>query len=221
MQAKAGRGQTHFYGIILLGAASLYLTWSLFVFSYDVSALLELQRRKSHIIMPLESYSFIGGDHPRRLPVPQKLVKMTVEESAHFAITSPEAQLEWLWTATLGDGHVRIGEEKRMFAVAMFHELHCLRSIRDSIERGWGKLSQGRQSHILHCFNYLRQWTLCSADATLEPGDFTQRNFTRQRVGATHTCIDWLPSYEMMAEKWYEWDDFRVAHNIPWHDDVT
>jgi len=146
---------------------------------------------------------------------------MAVEESVHYDLLAPEAESEWLWTASVGDGHVRIGREERMFAVAMFHELHCLRGIRNAIEKGWNTISKARQNHILHCYNYLRQWTLCSADATLEPGDFTTRNFTAQRVGATHTCVDWMPSYEVMKEKWMEWDRFRIEHGIPVHDDVT
>ena len=121
---------------------------------------------------------------------------MTVEESTHYGITDPEAEEEWLWTATAGDGHVRIGEENRMFAVAMFHQLHCLRRIRSTLVEGWGNIPEGRKRHMLHCFNYLRQWTLCDADVTLEKGDFAKRNFTAERRGATHTCIDWLPAYE-------------------------
>lgn len=108
-----------------------------------------------------------------------------------------------------------------MFAVAMFHELHCLRAIRNVIEKGWNNFTLPRQRHILHCYNYLRQYTLCSADATLEPGDFTKRNFTTERFGATHTCVDWEPSYKMAEDKWSEWNEFRVAHGIPWHDDIT
>ncbi len=47
----------------------------------------------------------------------EKLVKMTVQESVHYDLIAPEAEAEWLWTATIGDGHVRIGKEERMFAV--------------------------------------------------------------------------------------------------------
>ena len=172
-----------------------------------------------HIL--IRQKAFIGSDHPKRLPIEEKLIKMTVQESVHYDIMAPEAETEWLWTATIGDGHVRIGKEQRMFAVAMFHELHCLRAIRGAIEKGWNNTSHARQAHILHCYNYLRQWTLCAADATLEPGDFTKRNFTTERIGATHTCIDWTAAYEMMSEKWSEWDKFRIEHGIPWHDDVT
>ncbi|KAF9476015.1 hypothetical protein BDN70DRAFT_935400 [Pholiota conissans] len=201
--------------------SSLYLTWTLVSFSKDVKKLLQLQQRRSPVVQPIDSYSFIGDDHPIRLPIEEKLVKMTVQESVHYDLVAPESEAEWLWTATDGDGHVRIGKEERMFAVAMFHELHCLRWIRKTIDEGWSAFDHARQAHILHCYNYLRQWTLCAADATLERGDFMTRNFTTERIGATHTCVDWVPAYEMMNEKWREWNKFRIAHDIPWHDDVT
>lgn len=207
--------------LALLTVACLYLTRTLIELAQDVKALLDMQDRKKYISKPLETYSFVGTDHPKGLPVSEKLVKMTVEESAHYGITDPEAEEEWLWTGTTGDGHVRIGEEKRMFAVAMFHQLHCLRRIRSTLVERWGNIPEGRKRHILHCFNYLRQWTLCNADVTLEKGDFARRNFTTERRGATHTCIDWVPAYEYMTEKWFEWEEFKRVNNIPEHDDVT
>ncbi|KAF9450001.1 hypothetical protein P691DRAFT_758593 [Macrolepiota fuliginosa MF-IS2] len=204
--------------VLVLGAASLYLTASFAQLAKDLRILKDLQLRRTVHKPALETYSFVGADHPRRLPVAENYVKMTVQESAHFAVADPESELEWLWTATIGDGHVRLGDEKRMFAVAMFHQLHCLRGMRNALAKGWHHIGRSRKGHIHHCYNYLRQWTLCSADVTLEPGDFTTRNFTVNRQGATHTCIDWQPSYELMKDKWIEWEEFRVAHNIPWHE---
>lgn len=61
--------------------------------------------------------------------------------------------------------------------------------------------------HTHHCLNYLRQTTLCSADLTLEPGDFVTRNFETDRVGALHTCRDWSAAYNMMKERWELWLD--------------
>ncbi|PPQ89964.1 hypothetical protein CVT25_009604 [Psilocybe cyanescens] len=223
MRWNGGGHRAQLLAIALFVAASLYLTWSLAEFAKNAQKLVQLRThaRRSHIVRPLDSYSFVGGDHPKRLPIKEKLVKTVVQESVHFDLIAPESEAEWLWTASVGDGHIRLGKEKRMFAVAMFHELHCLRAIRNVMEKGWDTFSKPRQGHILHCYNYLRQYTLCSADATLEPGDFTKRNFTTERFGATHTCVDWEPSYKMAEEKWAEWSRFRVAHGIPWHDDVT
>ncbi|KAJ3574346.1 hypothetical protein NP233_g1831 [Leucocoprinus birnbaumii] len=204
--------------VFVLGATSLYMTGSLVQLARDLQMVKDLRIRRTMNKPSLETYSFVGADHPKRLPIQENYVQMTVQESIHYGIEKPEAEDEWLWTATIGDGHVRLGDNKRMFAVAMFHQLHCLRGIRNALAKGWDHLGPSRKRHIHHCYNYLRQWTLCSADVTLEHGDFMQRNFTVERQGAAHTCIDWRPSYELMKEKWVEWEEYRISHGIPWHD---
>ncbi|KAF7792945.1 hypothetical protein EIP86_004048 [Pleurotus ostreatoroseus] len=140
---------------------------------------------------------------------------MAVEESVRYSLTDPESELEWLWTGPIGDHHVRLGQPRRAFAVPMFHQLHCLRTIRELIDRGGLHRFPRAYGHVHHCFVYLRQWTLCSADVTLEPGDFMQRNFTIERVGATHTCQDWEPVYDMVADNWKAWERYRDAHGLP------
>ncbi|PPR07511.1 hypothetical protein CVT24_006880 [Panaeolus cyanescens] len=214
----SGGQKRQILALVFLGAASLYLTWSLVTLAQDVQLLMSLQQRRGYDTRKEDDFSYVGSDHPTRLPIEEKLVKLVVQESVHYGISDPESADEWLWTASVGDGHVRIGKDERMFAVVAFHELHCLRSMRSAIQNGWQSLPLGRQRHILHCYNYLRQWTLCAGDATLEPGDFMQRNFTKHRIGATHTCVDWLPAYEMMKDKWLEWEQFRKSHGIAHHD---
>ncbi|KAM6498928.1 protein of unknown function (DUF3328) domain containing protein [Amanita muscaria] len=203
--------------LVVLSTASLYLTYTLIDVAKTVKAVLDT-RRVLHTTKPLESYSFLGHDRPRYLPAEYQRARMAVEESVHYPIVGPAAKEEWLWTAALGDNHVRLGPEKRMFAVAMFHQLHCLRGIRESLEVGWEALSLPRRGHIHHCFNYIRQWTLCDGDLTLEPGDFTKRNFTVERQGAVHTCRDWELVYDYMAERWKDWTKFRIEHDIPYID---
>ena len=163
----------------------------------------------------MASAALIGPDHPANLPVERPKVRITVEESVHFALANPESAHEYLWTAPYGDNHIRLGPDMRAFAVAMFHQLHCLRGTQAALKMGWGKMRPGAQEHLHHCFNYIRQWTLCDADLTLEPGDFAQRNFTTERVGATHTCTDWQPIYDMVNDRWFKWEDYRVAHGVP------
>ncbi|KAF9528139.1 hypothetical protein CPB83DRAFT_767300 [Crepidotus variabilis] len=210
------------FTLAFLVAASLYLTWNLYDLATNVTTLVKMGPRIEKNKVPLDAYSLVGRDHPRRLPVEEKLVRMTVQESVHYDILAPESVDEWLWTGSPGDGHIRIGDtQQRMFAVAMFHELHCLRAIRTTIEQGWNHQSKARQGHITHCFNYLRQYTLCAADTTLEEGNFEERNFTKERVGATHTCVDWKPAYDYMNERWHSWETYRVEHDIPEHNDVT
>jgi len=164
---------------------------------------------------PLESYSFIGRDYPDALPLSTRAVRMLVEESIHFSITDSEAADEWLWTAPVGDNHVRLGPDQRLFTVAMFHELHCLRNIRAAmVLPASTRLHIQTLGHINHCLNYLREWTLCNADVTLEPGDFTQRNFSVDQVGTSHTCTDWMPLYKLEEKNWLEWKEYRESHNL-------
>ncbi|KAH7918187.1 hypothetical protein BV22DRAFT_1108427 [Leucogyrophana mollusca] len=150
---------------------------------------------KSH----LDHYSFEGDDFPEVLPVTLGPVEMVVEESVHFSLNAPDAQLEWLATSPPGTGSIRLGDDNRSFFVSMFHQVHCLRYFRQAV------LGSPEEEHVHHCLNYLRQWTLCQSDLTLEQGDFTTRNFTQQREGETHVCRDWNTLFDEVSVNWGEW----------------
>jgi hypothetical protein len=107
----------------------------------------------------------------------------------------------WYALTTTGEGHVRLGPDDRIFAVTMYHELHCLRVL----NLAFSKSHVASVSHIKHCLGYLRQNALCAADLTLELGDFEQRDFDVERVGATHTCKDWSAVYAIMDENYDAW----------------
>jgi hypothetical protein len=47
--------------------------------------------------------------------------------------------------------------------------------------------------------------TLCDSNLTLEPGDFTKRNFTADPFGPTHECTDFSTVYETMKEAYDVW----------------
>ncbi|KAI0697344.1 hypothetical protein BC835DRAFT_1519209 [Cytidiella melzeri] len=200
--------------VLTLVLASLYLNLSLI----EVVRQVKHVRKQQHVgeVRPENSYSYTGKDQPVRLPIERKQVKMTIEESTRYSIMDPEAEMEWLWTGPVGDHAVRLGEGRRGYVVAMFHELHCLRLMRKALESGrWSHMGKGAQGHMHHCFVYLRQWTLCSADVTLEPGDFTKRNLTLERTGATHTCYDWFPVYDRVTAGWEDWEEYRISLGVP------
>ena len=79
---------------------------------------------------------------------------------------------------------------------------------------GLDSMGPGGQRHIHHCFNYLRQWTLCDADATLEPGDFEERDFGRARESGVRACLDWERVYGAVEGNWGEWVAFRDARGL-------
>jgi CTP-dependent riboflavin kinase len=74
------------------------------------------------------------------------------------------------------------------YMMTVFHQLHCLSYIAEHYQQGYGgtNLTEEVAHHTSHCFNYLRQGIMCSADTTLEgetkegPGE-----------GSVHECVDY------------------------------
>ncbi|KAI0315987.1 hypothetical protein OF83DRAFT_1173300 [Amylostereum chailletii] len=152
------------------------------------------------------AYSYHGHDFPETLPLPDgdlPPVQLTVEESVHYPAIGISADEEWAALTAAGYHYVRLGPDDRLFIVTMFHELHCLRIL----NLAFSKTPPATRGHLKHCLDYLRQGALCAADVTLEPGDFEQRDFEVERVGATHTCRDWSAVYPVMDANYYAWRD--------------
>ncbi|KAI0262322.1 hypothetical protein BC834DRAFT_972119 [Gloeopeniophorella convolvens] len=157
-------------------------------------------------------YTYDALDVPQTLPLPAPLphVALVAEESTHYALSpAPEAHAEWLRYMPHGAGVARGGPARRAFIVGMFHELHCTQYLRDEFAApapAW--------PHVQHCLNLLRRAALCGADATLERGDFAERAFAEDRVGAAHVCRDWEGVYGAVARDWVAWWKYGKAHNI-------
>ena len=89
------------------------------------------------------------------------------------------------------------------YMVTAFHQLHCLSYLAEHYQQGYGgtNLTEEVAHHTAHCFNYLRQGIMCSADVTLEgktkegPGE-----------GSEHECVD----YDALLE----WANANSA--MPW-----
>jgi hypothetical protein len=56
-----------------------------------------------------------------------------------------------------------------------------------------------KHEHVQHCLGYLRALALCASDITLEPGDFTRRDFAAEGSGQTHECTDWSYVYDSIT----------------------
>ncbi|KAF9000120.1 hypothetical protein BDQ17DRAFT_1327939 [Cyathus striatus] len=156
-----------------------------------------------------ESYNYVGHDVPEYLPHPHPLesILLQVEESNRYRAQGLQSDPEWFSLTTSSIGYVRLGDPKRMFMVTMFHEFHCLRMLNLAFEPTAkpGTPEYIPSDHLRHCLDYLRQMVLCSADMTLEEGDFTEREFDSDRLGAVHVCKDWSAVYGVMEENWREW----------------
>lgn len=127
------------------------------------------------------------------------LAAMQIEESNHYSISSLDALEEWASNAPQGFGYLRLGPERRAFAIDMMHQLHCLRRMRVGLA---GDYRNETQWHIQHCLNFLRQMILCSPNLTLEPADVLDRNFTVRRTGSVHVCLKAERYYDAMAVNW-------------------
>jgi hypothetical protein len=84
---------------------------------------------------------------------------------------------------------VLLGEERLSFDVSMWHQIHCLNSIRAVLLYG-----DDGSDHTEHCFHHLRQAILCAADTNPEPGG-TRKVLENGDVVAAgteseHTCRD-------------------------------
>ncbi|KAF5348666.1 hypothetical protein D9758_006801 [Tetrapyrgos nigripes] len=92
--------------------------------------------------------AYVDDDWPEFLPLDLPDVLMTMEESRHYPITGPDVLEEWASTAARGFGYLQLGEQKRLFALSMFHQFHCLRLMRYALE---GRHDAGSRGHMQHC----------------------------------------------------------------------
>ncbi|KAF4604681.1 hypothetical protein EYR40_003459 [Pleurotus pulmonarius] len=156
-----------------------------------------------------KTYSYIHEDYPEFWDINLgNPVVMTMEESEHYPIHGIDAKEQWASTASDGFGYVRLGEEYRAFAVNAFHQLHCLRAMRDALANPSDR-SPAADGHFQHCLNFIRQFALCSPNLTLEPADALSRDFETQRSGAVLICKDWRRLYDYMSDNWSSWKEFQ------------
>ncbi|PCH37194.1 hypothetical protein WOLCODRAFT_83470 [Wolfiporia cocos MD-104 SS10] len=181
---------------------------------YGTSPKVEVESITSSIVSKTEALvlpfdliciaGYVGSDFPMTLPLaPGDLdsVSLTVEESVHFPLEGAASDQQWFGLTSAGSGYIRLGLDQRLFMVTMFHELHCLRVLNFA----YGGSDAANEEHITHCLGYLRQMALCAADTTLEPDDFTTRDFEVDRMGSMHTCRDWSTVYGVMQDGYDGW----------------
>ncbi|KIK54825.1 hypothetical protein GYMLUDRAFT_891503 [Collybiopsis luxurians FD-317 M1] len=159
---------------------------------------------------PRTTYSYLGHDFPKTLPLGHfgealGFVTHTIEESSRYRLLGWASDNEWSALGGSSWGYVRLGTDSRIFVISMFHELHCLRLLNLAFDPS-NIVGDG---HISHCLNYLRQKILCQPDLTLEPADWKNRNFDRDRLGATHVCRNWEVVYNTMEENFGIWNSTR------------
>jgi len=74
------------------------------------------------------------------------------------------------------------------FMMSVFHQLHCLSYIINHFQQGYAgtNLTEEKAFHSAHCFDYLRQSIMCSADTNLEGHTDSGPGW-----GSKHECTDY------------------------------
>lgn len=100
---------------------------------------------------------------------------------------------------------------QNVFAVGMYHQLHCLDVFRHSyVAAKAGALTYpgngtGFDHHVNHCLSYMREMVLCAADTTLiHVVDLETTNhrgrYGASSIGTVHRCRDWTQVRKFVEE---------------------
>ncbi|XMA20259.1 hypothetical protein WAI453_013050 [Rhynchosporium graminicola] len=142
-------------------------------------------------------------------PAPSSTFLTPFETNFTYQSIHPKTDDLWNDLVTPNGGFIYegSGDEKRVYGVGMFHQLHCLQIFRNHLQELYSK-KQDRSNrrgmkrgvvhghhldlhHTLHCMDYFRQVFLCFADDSLEaatPGTNGERPNVDGMV--PHQCRD-------------------------------
>ncbi|THU88502.1 hypothetical protein K435DRAFT_830537 [Dendrothele bispora CBS 962.96] len=147
-------------------------------------------------------YSYRGSDFPPRHPFLHLIpAAMTLQRSTRYAFDFPHniTYQEWetLVDHPAGYGRVHLGSQKRMFLMAFYHQLHCVREL----YRGIYDIhdTSATFSHVDHCIH---------AAASLEEGDFME---LPESTGADLFCWDWEAIYQGINASWMAFESWKKS----------
>lgn len=104
------------------------------------------------------------------------------------------------------DGFVRLGPRGRLFAVSIFHQLHCLQELARAMVE-----TPASDEHVQHCLNYVRQTLLCAGSMRLEAMKKDESLGADVEkvdgIGFEHKCRDWTLLRRMVEENYERWTD--------------
>ncbi|CAK1364462.1 unnamed protein product [Cercospora beticola] len=99
---------------------------------------------------------------------------------------------------TDADGHrlkSHPGSKAEAYCLSVMHQLHCLTIIKEQFEKYRnGAIDSTIDHHTPHCFDYLRQAVMCSADMSLERASLDDQGNIELAVdgwGNQHKCRSW------------------------------
>jgi len=189
------------------------LLLTLFVRTFTTFTLLQTTRRFEFLQSP--TYKYVGSDIPRELPGDYPDVALVFEKNDSIRYPLDDNDI-WnsLWPDQLG--LVRLGPKGRPLGISLYHQLHCLSSIRYAYMIARLGLVPGDPRfdtaviHNTHCFHFIRQSILCHADLTLIPTDADKNSTIASEE--VHRCRDWTKVREFVEKNQAEWRGIPLTH---------
>ena len=161
---------------------------------------------------PHAQIAYIGEDYPMRLPVKLEKVQAQFDCSVRYSLNSSVREEVWTKsTDTKSGGMVRLGPDRRVFAIAMYHQLHCLAGLSKALTTT--NRTSASDGHVGHCLNYLRQVFECSADATEEP--VVEASMLKSEGCAPpfiRQCSNWGTLYDYISANYLAFHEFKVKN---------
>ncbi|KAJ4464867.1 hypothetical protein C8J55DRAFT_493682 [Lentinula edodes] len=117
-----------------------------------------------------------------------KKVRMSLQETVHYQLDSPEADEEWALLYP-GEGIVYLQDDHQPFTISLFHQLQCLDIVRKEIIHGYHMSAAVPSDLVQHCINHLRQMILCRSDVYLSP--VVAIPTPKAQSLDTYECNDW------------------------------
>ncbi|KAG6143403.1 hypothetical protein E4U12_001447 [Claviceps purpurea] len=143
---------------------------------------------------------------PSWLPPEQSIQTIFQPDELYGGGRTPESEKAWKDLMPEGMGIVTVRNTTTLPAlprldqsltaqnamVSVYHQMHCLyRARRGYFIAAAGNASGVELEHLSHCWDYLRQSIMCSADTTLEWMGSTPEEDGSTGWGYQHKCRDW------------------------------
>ncbi|KAG5938707.1 hypothetical protein E4U53_007954 [Claviceps sorghi] len=152
---------------------------------------------------------------PPWLPPEQMIQTVFQPDELYVGEQSPESDGAWKALMPEGMGIVTVRNTTSLPAlprldrsrneqnamVSVYHQLHCLYRTRTGYFAAVaGNISHSDLDHLSHCWDYLRQSVMCSADTTLEWMGSTPDQDGTTGWGYQHKCRDWSAIFSWAQE---------------------
>ncbi|KAK3358767.1 hypothetical protein B0T25DRAFT_446382 [Lasiosphaeria hispida] len=194
--------------------ASLFSSWRWVVDTSLLVVILYLLLRDQSRQQPASQLWEVGGDFTGVAPrFSQKIVKFEMDQSYAPSNTSEfftdQVLDKWNKLMPKGMGFVWVNDtqkyhdlptpvdwpDKTVFTTSLTHQLHCLYAVVQTYSglKANIPLPDDHHWHMIHCFDYMRQAIMCSADMALEGHEttFPDDNGGSDGWDSKHVCKDY------------------------------